>query len=197
MSDKPILDHIVVDVEIQNPIESLPNGWDDTDKMGIACAVVYEFIEDRFRVYGPDDITALQERLMKADKISGYNIWKFDYQVIFQQPGHVRIQELRSKTNDLLVNIWRNLGLRTDMFTGAHKGWTLDNVCKATLGRGKIGNGAEAPQWYQAGLIHKVINYCIDDVALERDLAIHMDEHKFVLHPTKMKVDLTQLDWNP
>ncbi len=190
-------DHIVIDVEIQNPIESLPNGWNDTDKMGIACCVIYEFLTDRFKVYGPEDYEAIKERLMKAEVISGFNIWKFDYQVIFQQPGHVRIEELRHKTNDLLVNIWRNLGLRLDCFTGAHKGWSLDNVAKATLGRGKIGNGALAPEWYQAGQIHRVIDYCLDDVSLERDLAIHMRDHKFVLHPTKMKVDITSEEWNP
>ena len=191
------LDHIVIDVEIQNPIESLPNGWNDTDKMGIACAVVYEFLGDRFRVFGPEEQEELKERVMKADKITGFNIWKFDYQVIFGLPGHKRVEALRDKTNDLLVNIWRNLGLRTDCFTGAHKGWNLDNICKATLGHSKIGNGADAPRWYQAGQLHRVINYCLDDVALERDLCKFMDEHKFVLHPTKPRVELTRPEWNP
>lgn len=193
----PVLDHIVVDVEIQKPIEQCSNGWDSTDEMGVACAVVYEFDGARFRVFGPDDIEALQQRLMKADKISGFNIWKFDYQVIFGLKGNERVPELRAKTNDMLVNIWRNLGLRTDIFTGAHKGWSLDNVCKATLGRSKIGNGADAPRWYQDGQLHRVINYCLDDVALERDLAVFMDTHKFVLHPTKMMLKLESTEWNP
>jgi hypothetical protein len=192
-----MIDHVVVDVEIQKPIEQCSDGWNSTDEMGVACAVVYEFQGARFRVYGPDDIEDLRQRLSIADKISGFNIWKFDYQVIWGLKGNQRIPELRSKTNDLLVNIWRNLGLDTNNFTGAHKGWSLDNVCKATLGRGKIGNGAEAPHWYQDGQIHRVINYCLDDVALERDLTIHMDEQKFVLHPTKDRLDLVLPEWNP
>lgn len=192
-----MLDHIVLDVEIQKNIDQCSRGWDSTDEMGVGVAVVYEYIGNRFKIYGPDDIEKLKERLMKADKISGFNIWKFDYQVIWGVPGNTRIEELRSKTNDILVNIWHNLGLRTDIFTGAHKGWSLDNVVKGTLGRSKSGNGADAPGWFQQGLHHKLIDYCLEDVALERDLATHIEEYKFVLHPTKGRLDFTLSEWNP
>lgn len=192
-----MIDHIVIDVEIQNPIESLSKGWNSTEEMKVACCVIYEFIGNKFSVYGPNEIEACKERILKADKVSGFNIWKFDYQVIWGLHGDQRIPELRNKTNDILVNVWRNLGLRTDMFTGAHKGWSLDNIAKGTLGRGKIGNGAEAPLWYQNGELHRVINYCLDDVALERDLASFIDENKYIIHPTKGRVDMTLPEWNP
>jgi len=173
-------DHVVVDVEIQKTIEETPGGWDATDKLGVAVACVWEFKTERMRVYGPEDVPALRERLMKADRISGYNIYRFDYPVIWGLPGRERVTQLKDRTNDLLLRIWKALGLDEERFSDLHKGWNLDSVAKGTLGYGKIGNGADAPKWYQAGQIHRVINYCADDVALERDLAAFVDKYGFV-----------------
>lgn len=179
-------DHIVVDVEIQRTIEETPGGWDATDKLGVAVAVVYEFVTDRFRIYGdtPAELTALRERLMRADRISGYNIWKFDFPVIFGLPGRERVESLRTKTNDLLRRIWQSLGHDPDVFRKeTHGNWGLDCVARGTLGSvGKIANGAVAPVWYKAGRWGEVANYCVDDVSLERDLTVFIDKYGFVVN---------------
>ncbi len=179
-----MIDHVVVDVEIQKTIEETPGGWDSTDKLGVACAVVYEYIGQRFRIYGPDDVTALQERLMRAERISGYNIYRFDYPVIWGLPCRGRVLQLKEKTNDILQRIWRACGLDDDAidFTELHKSWSLDTVMKGTFGVGKIGYGGDAPKWFQAGQWAKVANYCADDVALERDLADFVDKYGFVVN---------------
>jgi DEAD/DEAH box helicase domain-containing protein len=174
------IDWIVVDVEIQKTIEETPGGWDATDKLGVACACVWEFASERMRIYGPDDVKALQERLHEADRISGYNIWKFDFPVIFGLPGRERVESLRSTCDDLLRRIWKAKNLDPDTFTADHKGWGLDAVCGSTLGRGKIGYGGDAPKWFQAGQWARVANYCADDVALERDLTLFIDKYGFI-----------------
>jgi DEAD/DEAH box helicase domain-containing protein len=191
-------DHIVIDVEIQRRIEDLPNGWDDTDKMGVACAVVYEYLTDRFRIYGPNDVDALKSRLRKADRISGYNIWRFDFPVIFGVPKRELVEEMRPKTNDLLLRIYRSMRLDTERFTSAHKGWSLDNVCKATLGLGKIASGEQAPKWFQEGEHARVINYCVDDVTLERDLTTFIDKYGFVCNSIYLQNPLRIApEWRP
>lgn len=189
------MDHIVVDVEIQKTIEETPGGWEATDKLGVACACVWEHAGLRMRVYGPDDVSALRDRLLRADRISGYNIWKFDFPVIFGLPARGRVEKLRDKTDDVLRRIWLALGLDPESFGGGHKGWNLDTVAGNTLGARKIGYGGDAPKWFQAGQWAKVANYCADDVALERDLTRFVDQFGYVLGPECRRVAIPA--WSP
>jgi DEAD/DEAH box helicase domain-containing protein len=177
------IDHIVVDVEIQKNVDDLPGRWRDTDKMGVAVAVVYEFATDRYHVYLERDVPALRERLLRAERVSGFNIWKFDFPVIFGLSGQQRKIELAERTNDIFLRVGKALGV--DEIRGPFdrlKGWKLDAICKGTLGQGKSGNGADAPKWYQAGELSRVISYCLDDVRLERDLVAYVDRHGHVKH---------------
>lgn len=197
------MDHVVVDVEIQKQIEEVEGGWNATDKLGVAVACVWEYGTQRMRVYGPDDVPALQERLLNADRISGFNIFNFDFPVIWGVEKRVWLEGrgaagaeavagitrhncslkvlLAEKTDDMLRRIWIAMGLNPDSFGGGHKGTGLDAVAGATLGKSKIGHGADAPKWYQEGKIQKVVNYCADDVALERDLTDFVERYGYVI----------------
>lgn len=190
----PHFDHIVVDVEIQRRVQDVEGGWEATDKLGVSCAVVYEHLTDRYRVYGPDDVSELQSRIMRADRISGFNIWKFDFPVIWGMPDRGRVGFLKPRTDDLLRRIWNALGLDEDQFSNLHKGWGLDAVARGTLGRGKTGNGADAPVWYQQGNWACLVDYCIDDVKLERDLTSFVDKHGFVVNDSRV---LRIPEWKP
>jgi DEAD/DEAH box helicase domain-containing protein len=186
-----MIDHVCVDVEIAKTIEEV-GGWDNTERMGVAVACLWEFRTERMRIYGPDDVSALRSRLLKADRISGFNIWRFDFPVIWGQArewwdrpalAQKELQaKLRPKTDDMLRRIWQALGLNPDVFSDAHKGWGLDAVASDTLHARKIGYGGDAPKWFQAGQIQRVANYCADDVALERDLTIFVERYGYVLN---------------
>ena len=195
-----MLDWVVVDVEIQKTIEEVEGGWNATDKLGVAVACVWQYTDQRMRVYGPDDVDALRERLLKADRISGFNIFNFDFPVIWgfdkrkwvsasprgdtrysqDMVEHVK-QNMLTRTDDMLRRIWQAMGLNPDSFGGGHKGCGLDAVAEATLGAKKIGHGADAPKWYQEGKIQKVVNYCSDDVALERDLTDFVERYGYCI----------------
>jgi DEAD/DEAH box helicase domain-containing protein len=189
------MDHVVVDVEIEKTIEQCSKGWDSTDEMGVGVAVVYEYNSDRYRVYGPQEVTALRDRLLTADRITGYNIWNFDFPVIWglSRPEWAKPtvgvaglkKALLLGTNDILRRIWQAKDLDPDNFRPAtHGGYKLDDVAGWTLGGvSKIGHGADAPKWYQQGLIQKVANYCIDDVAIERELGEFVDRYGYVVAP--------------
>jgi DEAD/DEAH box helicase domain-containing protein len=183
-----MMDHVVLDVEIAKTIEQA-GGWENTELMGVGCAVLYEYQLNRFRLYGPEDVEELKARLLAAERITGYNIWRFDFPVIWGLPGRGRVEELRPKCNDLLVRIWESLGLDAEQFSDLHKGWGLDAVARGTLGGGgKTGNGADAPIWFQAGQWAKLVDYCLEDVRLERDLGEFIDRHGYVVNANNGRV---------
>jgi DEAD/DEAH box helicase domain-containing protein len=198
-----MLDHVVVDVEIAHTIEETPGGWDATNELGVSVACLWEYRTSRMRVYGPLELTTLQDRLLAADRISGYNIWKFDFPVIWgisrtdwmERYRNIALKaELGRKTDDLLRRIWKALGLSPDEFSDSHKGWGLDAVASSTLGYHKIGYGGDAPKWYQAGQIQRVVNYCADDVAMERDLTDFVDRYGYVVNQGRV---LPVPPWTP
>lgn len=196
------MDHVVVDVEIARTIEETPGGWEATDKLGVAVACLWEYRTQRMRVYGPDDVEALRERLLRANRISGYNIWNFDFPVIWgiakkywmdtspiaqvSKPDYAALRAmLEPKTNDILRRIWQAQGFDPNKWQAGMGGSKLDDIAGATLGVRKIADGASAPREYQKGRVQWVVNYCADDVAIERDLADFVDRYGYVIHGGK------------
>lgn len=203
-----MIDHVVLDVEIAHTIEETPGGWDATDKLGVAAACLWEYRTKRMRVYGSDDVQALQDRLLAADRISGYNIFNFDFPVVFginktdwmdeidsanlldpDGKGYRDIFRLKkilaNKCNDLLRRIWIALGFNPDMDGPKMGGCKLDDIAATTIGAKKIGNGTDAPKWFKAGKVERVVNYCADDVAIERDLTDFVDKYGYVIHKSR------------
>ncbi len=209
------MDHVVVDVEIQKTIEETPGGQDATDKLGVAVACVWEYRTQRMRVYGPEDVELLRGRLLEADRISGFNIFNFDFPVIWgigkrdwigagleaqanvmsaESAPIIRLRHsVQSKTDDMLRRIWQAKGLDPDNFSPrTHGGVGLDAIASATLGACKIGYGGDAPLWFQQGRIQAVVNYCADDVALERDLTDFVERYGYVLLADGKKLKIPQ-----
>lgn len=188
------MDHVVVDVEIAKTVEEC-GGWDATDKLGVAVACVWEYATQRMRVYGPDEVEALRERLLKADRVTGYNTYRFDFAVIWGvrkdvwgnfnvgkgEAYYPAMERLYNTSNDLLRRIWQAQGFNPDVWCSGMGGTKLDDVAGATIGAQKIGNGADAPIWYQEGRVQKVVNYCADDTCIERDLSDFIDKYGYVI----------------
>jgi DEAD/DEAH box helicase domain-containing protein len=190
-------DHVILDIEIIHEIGGTEGyTWDDTDKLGVSCASVYEVRTDRFKLYGPDDLEALKMRLDACERLTTFNGWAFDLPVIWGMEHRQRVEAYCLKTDDLLRRIWQANGLDPDVFSDAHKGYGLDVVCQATLGIGKIGYGGDAPTWYRQGQWARVATYCQDDVTLTRDLCRFIDQYGYIINP-KYQTMLTIPTWIP
>ncbi len=142
-------------------------GWSDFAGMGIACIGVYDFRTDRPRIFCRDNLDEFTALLTKQECIVGYNNLRFDNKVL-EAAGLSAIPP--EKCYDLLVEIWRGVGLGSDFRPETHGGFSLDAMCWANFKAAKTGPGALAPINFQRGKLGSVIDYCLADVYLTKRL---------------------------
>lgn len=178
-SDKPAaeasapMDYAVLDVETRLSAAEV-GGWNNAGKMGVSCAVLYTSRDDAFTTYLQDDIPALYERLHDIPLIVGFNIKRFDYEVLSGVAG----DDFHSlPTLDMLEVVHGRLGYRL----------SLDGLASATLGTSKSADGLQALAWWKEGKLDQIIEYCTRDVAVTRDLYIFGKEHGYLLFTNKAK----------
>ena len=147
---------IYLDLETQKTAEDV-GGWQNTHLMRVSVAVLFDSIEEQFRVFSEDNIEALFALLQKADLIVGFNIKRFDYRVLGAYTNG-DLNEL--PTFDILEDIHKRLGFRMG----------LDHLAAETLARGKMADGLQAVEWFRNGEIEKLTEYCRQDVEATRDL---------------------------
>lgn len=184
---------IVFDVEIAKTVEQA-GGWDSTHKMGIGVAAVWFVEQQRFQLFGQKQIEELRSVILAADEIAGFNIWSFDLPVIFETPRAEFTQsDIAKRLAPAVYDIYRLICVG-----GVSKGWTLDSVSKGTLGKqswgGKSANGAEAPEMFQRGEIVELSNYCMTDVALERDAIDFAKRQGYVLNAAGIRRTIPEQD---
>ena len=141
---------LVLDLETQY-VASEVGGWGHIRDMQLAVGVTYSPAEDAYRTYLEEDAGLLIGDLRAADRVVGYNLLRFDYEVLRRYTADA-LKDL--PTVDMLDVIHRSLGFRLK----------LDDVAAATLGEGKSADGLQAVRWFRQGEIDKVIDYCRRDV---------------------------------
>jgi DEAD/DEAH box helicase domain-containing protein len=141
---------ITLDVETQHTADEV-GGWSNIRDMRLAVAVTYDAADDVYRDYFEKDAQLLIAALRSADLVVGYNVLRFDYEV------------LRAYTDDPLSDI-RTVDMLRDLYQVM--GWRpkLDNVASATLGESKSADGLQAVRWFREGKLDKVVAYCRHDV---------------------------------
>lgn len=159
-------DVVVLDLETQYAASEV-GGWSNIRDMRLSVGVTYHAAEDAYRVYTEEDAKQLVLALREADRVVGYNIIRFDYEV------------LRAYTDDPLTNL-----PTVDMLHDLHQalGWRLklDDVAAATLGEGKSADGLQAIRWFRQGEVQKVIDYCRRDVEVTWRVYQFGQQHGYV-----------------
>jgi len=183
--------YLVYDLEIKNciPDRNAPNspeweychGWGDHKGMGIA--VVGAATPEGYHVFLEDNLKDFFLLAAEAEVLVTWNGINFDDKVLRAHPLHVGLQE--RATSELYGRKDFSLhqpedGRQVDLFArmaalkGGGRGLKLSAVAFATLGRGKDGDGAEAPRNWQRGKFGAVISYCLQDVQLTEDLYLKL-----------------------
>ena len=173
---------VFFDLETQRVFDEV-GGRHNTRKLGLAAAVTYSTADGAFRSYTEETVTDLVAELKAADKVVGFNVLRFDYEVL-----RAYTDELleRIPTVDMLEQIYKRLGFRV----------SLDNLARTTLGTAKSADGLQAVRWYKEGRIQEVLDYCQQDVEVTRRLYEYGQQHKHVKYQDRnYRVQKVPVNW--
>lgn len=149
-------------------------GGRDASRLLLACGVTWSTERNDFAVYWEKDAAALVAELKAADRVIGFNILHFDYQVLKPYAPNVNFRSFRSV--DMLQDIQRILNFRL----------SLDSIARATLGSTKTADGLQSVQWFREGELEKVAEYCKSDVDITRRVHEFGREHGFVYYYSRL-----------
>ena len=145
----------VLDIETQKLAQEV-GGCDHIDKLGISVACAYDSKTDEYLTFREHELRKLID-LCEERLIVGYNVRGFDLPVMV--PYGLKMQNL--DIFDIML----------DVQTLTRKPFLkLDAIAQATLGAGKSADGVMAVEWYRQGEIQKIIDYCLQDVKVTRDI---------------------------
>ncbi|NJB67959.1 DEAD/DEAH box helicase domain-containing protein [Desulfobaculum xiamenense] len=173
----------VLDLETQLSAQEV-GGWGNARRMRVSCVCVYDSATDATRAYLEADIPALIDDLRAVPLVVGFNIRRFDYEVL---SGYSDFDFRSLPTVDMLEHVHRRLGYRL----------SLDHLARATLGAQKSADGLKALEWWKQGRIDDIIAYCTQDVAVTRDLYAFGRDNGYLLFTNKAgNAVRLPVDWN-
>lgn len=138
------------------------DAWRCFDEMGISVIGAYDYATRKTHVFCEDNMGEFQELAFERLPV-GFNSNSFDDKLCAANGVEIH-------SWDLLVAIWRGLGLEPTFKYPTHAGYGLDAMAKAGGVPGKTGHGALAPVLWQQGKIGEVIDYCLQDVWITKQL---------------------------
>jgi DEAD/DEAH box helicase domain-containing protein len=146
---------IVFDIETSNIFSEV--GSNDPAALDLTVVGVYDSERDVFEHYLQEDLPKMWPLFESADLIVGFNSDHFDIPLLNKYyPGDLT----KFKSLDILKEIKNSFGRRMK----------LDQIAEGTLGAHKSGHGIEATIWWRNGEKQKVIDYCIQDVKITKEI---------------------------
>lgn len=150
---------VILDVETKKTFDEV--GGYFPDRLGISfvgvCVRDGQSGGGEMQSYFERDLPKLFPLLERADVVIGFNVDGFDMQTFVPYySGDITT----IPTLDLMVRIKNSIGHRIG----------LDAVAKETLGVGKTGDGLDAIKYYKNKQWDELEKYCLQDVAVTRDI---------------------------
>ncbi|MBI3601019.1 MAG: ribonuclease H-like domain-containing protein [Nitrospinae bacterium] len=180
MEDKRI---VYFDIETQKSADEV-GGWDNKHLMKMAVGIVYDSLDGKFYTYLEGDAEGLVKKLLSADLVVGFNILNFDFAVL--QPYTIIDLKSNIRYFDILKDVYSRLGYRV----------SLNQIAKRTLHIEKSGNGLLSLQWFKEGKLDKIIEYCIKDVEITRDVFLFGLKNRYLeFEKNSQSIRLT-VNWN-
>jgi len=170
---------IVFDLETSNFFHDV--GSNDPAALDMSVACIYDYETDEYSSYTKENLKDLWPILEKADLLIGFNSDHFDIPLLNK---YYAGDLTKIKSLDLMKEIKISLGRRIK----------LDTVAEASLGKNKSGSGMDAPRWWKAGEKQKVIDYCIEDVKITKELYEYALKNKSLKYTDTQGVKEIKMD---
>ncbi len=164
---------VYFDLETQRLLDEV-GGRTGIPKLGLACGVTWSTARNDFAVYWEKDAAALVAELKAAERVVGFNILNFDYEVLKPYAPQENFRAFRS--TDMLADIFKVLNFRL----------SLDSLAKASLGATKSADGIQSVEWFRKGELDKVAEYCKADVDITRRVYEFGRDNGFVHYYSKL-----------
>jgi DEAD/DEAH box helicase domain-containing protein len=150
---------LILDVETKKAFDDV--GGYFPDRLGVSfvgvCVREGQSGKGEMRSFFEKDLPDLFPLLEKADVVIGFNIDDFDMQTLVP---YYKSDITAIPTLDVMTRIKKSIGHRIG----------LDAVAKETLGIGKSGDGLDAIKYFQSKNWEALEKYCLQDVAVTRDV---------------------------
>jgi DEAD/DEAH box helicase domain-containing protein len=143
---------VYFDLETQKSAEEV-GGWGKISRMGMSIGVTFGTARGEYRIYAEKHVNDLLADLQRADLVVGFNILRFDYEVLH---GYTSFDLRQLPTLDMMVDLANTLQHRL----------SLDAIATATLGAEKTAEGLQAIRWFKDGRLMEIAEYCCYDVKL-------------------------------
>ena len=149
---------VTFDIETANWMSDTGSGNPADLTIALVCA--HDSETDTYLSYLENELHQLWPILERTDLLVGYNSDHFDIPLLNKYyPGDLT----RIKSLDIMHEVHAILGRRLK----------LDAIAEGTLGEKKSASGAQSLQWWRAGEIEKVREYCLKDVEITKKIFDH------------------------
>jgi DEAD/DEAH box helicase domain-containing protein len=146
---------VYFDLETQKSADEV-GGWGRIRDMRMSVGVTYSTARGDYRVYGEPQVNELITELQRADLVVGFNILRFDYEVL---QGHNEFFDPKQlHTLDMLIEVMKALPHRL----------SLDSIAQGSLGVEKTAEGMQAIYWFREGKLLEIAEYCCYDVKITK-----------------------------
>ena len=146
---------LVVDLETQNLVQDV-GGWGNIDKLKISVACAFDSKTGEYLTFRENEIDRLND-LCEQRLVIGYNIRGFDL-IILQAYG-LNLEKL--DVFDIMYDV---------QTLTRQKFLKLETLAQGTLNVGKSADGLMAVEWWKTGEMDKIIQYCLQDVQVTKDI---------------------------
>jgi len=145
---------VYFDLETQKSADEV-GGWGNINRMGLSIGVTYSTARNEYKIYGEKQVNDLLNELQRADLVVGFNVLRFDYEVLH---GYTPFDLSQLPTLDMLVDLQAILNHRL----------SLDAIATATFGVEKTAEGLQAIEWFKEGKMLEIAEYCCYDVKITK-----------------------------